>query len=180
MNERGVIRHPDRARQLRKYDGLRYGAATPTDIDFFFEIDGRAFIIGELKYGDAPICGGQRLALARLVDAIQSDTRDAIALIAEHNIHDCAVDIPAADAVVKEYRRRGEWQHPSRRLTVKDVFDAFLWKYAPGGMRRLTGCNAPQGADGGEGGTTPGNETQTPSRASQAATRQHAEGGERL
>jgi len=183
MIERGVIKHRARAAQLRTYQGLRYGAATPTDIDTYFEVDNNAFIFVELKYMDASVDYGQRLALARLVDTLQAGGAEAIALIAEHNTHDCAADIPAADAIVREYRRGGEWRLLKKRYTVKDVFDLFLWKYAPGGMRRLTGATALQDARHATNGVTadtlPGNETATPSRAIQADTPQR-EGGETL
>lgn len=122
---RGIINHKARARQLRDFSGLRYGNITPTDIDGLIEYHNKAFVIIELKYGDAEIKDGQRIALEVICDDLQSK-KPAIVIIARHYQHDTEKDIDTANAIVEKYRSRRVWYTPQKQMTVKNIIDSFL------------------------------------------------------
>ena len=86
MEERGVYRHPARARQLLLFDGMQYGNITPTDIDATIEYKDRARIFVEVKGKSKDVPTGQRLLLQRFVDDFRASGKDAIAIIAEHTL----------------------------------------------------------------------------------------------
>lgn len=125
---RGVITNPDRARQLRDYNGLQYGSITPTDIDGFIEYHDKAYIFIELKYKDAPLPFGQRLAYERLIDDLSKTGKPALCIIAVHKVSDPSVDIDVAKTIVGEYRWKGEWLTLNGRITVKSFINEFLSK----------------------------------------------------
>jgi hypothetical protein len=116
-----AFRNKSRARQLIEFDNLRYGTKIPTDIDCFMDFGGRAFVFIEAKYGDAPLPLGQRLALERLCDAIDSRI-DSYVLVARHTTPSGA-DIDLATAMVTEYRYDREWHHIEVRYTVRQFLD---------------------------------------------------------
>ena len=121
--ERGEIHSRDRARQLRDYSGLRFGNITPTDIDGLIEYHGKAFVIIELKYGDADVPFGQMLALERLTDDL---SKPALCIIANHDITNPEEDIDVANCIVSQYRFKGSWRLPQRQRTVKEIITLFF------------------------------------------------------
>lgn len=106
---------------MRDYSGLRFRNITPTDIDGFVEYRNKAYIFLELKYGDAPLPPGQRLALERLCDDLQKRKPTLLIVATHHSAHE---DIDAARATIAEFRYKGRWR--MRRGTVKDLMRAFL------------------------------------------------------
>lgn len=128
LDNRGSITNPARARQLRDYTGLRFGAITPTDIDGFIEYQDKAHIFIELKYKDAPFPFGQRLAYERLVDDIAKTGKPVLCIIALHQVSDPSMDVDVAKAMVGEYRWKGEWRSLHKQITVKKFIDDFISK----------------------------------------------------
>lgn len=124
QNDRGTINNRDRGRQIRDYSGLKYGNITPTDIDGFLDFHNKIFIFFELKYGDAELPIGQRLALERLCDATGVEVI-SYAFIAKH-YHPVEEDIDAARAVVTKIRHRGLWTTPKQERTLKQHIDEIL------------------------------------------------------
>lgn len=122
--ERGKIRNRDAGKQIIDYSGLRFNRITPTDIDGLIEFQGKAFIFYEFKYGDAPMPLGQKIALTRMVDAIQSGGTPAMLILGSHN-NPAHEDIDAANAVVRAIYWNGSWGNGCGR-TVRDVTDGFL------------------------------------------------------
>lgn len=128
MTERGKIRNREFAKQLRDYSGLRYGNKTPTDLDAYLDFGGRAFIFVETKYGDAPLQGGQKLALTRLVDACQAARVESVLLVAEHSdaeLTDCG-DIDMAICPVRHLYHKRHWHHSTAGLPVREEIEMFL------------------------------------------------------
>jgi len=121
--QRGEVHSRNRARQIRDYSGLRYGNITPTDIDGLIEYHGKAYILIELKYQNATLSYGQKLALERLTDDL---SKPAICIIGSHDTHNPDNDIDAANAIAVEYRYHKEWHIPKREYTVKGMIDRFL------------------------------------------------------
>ena len=123
MHERGKIRNRKYASQLRDFSGMRYGTITPTDIDAFFEVQDKVFIFVEIKHGDSKLPYGQRLALTRLVDAID---RPSLLVLGKHVGDE---DIKLHFCLATEYRSSKQWRIPKTGYTVKQVIDAFLIKH---------------------------------------------------
>ena len=107
---KGKVYNHNRARQQRDYSGLLFGNITPTDIDGIIEYKNMAYVIIELKYGDAVLPYGQRLALERLTDDLQQSGKLTLCIIASHETHDVNTDIDAANAHVSEFRYKGKWR----------------------------------------------------------------------
>ena len=124
MLSRGAIQYRQRAKQLRDYRGLQFGNITPTDIDGLIEYQNRAYIIIELKFEDAILPEGQRLALERLTDDL-SKVKTTICIIGSH----CAeseTDIDVANTLVVEYRWNKLWQTPKRQCNIRECIELFL------------------------------------------------------
>ena len=133
VEERGVYRHKARARQLLLFDGMQYGNITPTDIDMTIEYKDRARIFVEVKGRTKDVPIGQRLLLQRFVDDFRASGKDAIAIIAEHDVDDSSEDIHIKDCSVREiyYKKRADdvdcnWRKPHGAFTVKQLTDAFI------------------------------------------------------
>jgi len=125
MNEiRGKIQNRERATQVRKFEGLRFGSITPTDIDGFIDFKNKAFVFIEMKTGRTEIKYGQRLALERLCQASLDSGKFCIGLIASHYTRSDE-DIDCASAEVSEIWHNGKW-HKRSGITLKKQIDNFL------------------------------------------------------
>jgi len=125
---RGVIQHDKRARQIVLFDGLRWGKITPTDIDGFLDFGNRLMFFIETKFVGVSLPLGQRLALERLCDATYKHRLKSYAFIAEHNAQQGS-DIILAEAIVTEVRHHGAWLIPRERCDVKMAVEAYLRKH---------------------------------------------------
>lgn len=121
---RGTFQYDRRARQLIRFEGLRYGNITPTDIDVFAEYHDRAFIFAEIKHRDAQMPRGQGLALTRLVDRLRRGGTEAVLLLCEHDVDDTGDDVYAADVTVNAVYYRGRWSKTRKKL--KEVAESFI------------------------------------------------------
>lgn len=127
-NDRGKILYPDRKQQINDFSGLQWGKITPTDIDGVIEYQNRAYIFLEIKYQDAELPDGQRIAIERLVDDVYKSGKKSIAIIAQHEIYNTKDSIPVAECRVREIYLYTEkyWRKPKRNITVKQLIDSFL------------------------------------------------------
>ncbi len=125
---RGKINSVARKQQINDFSGLRYGKITPTDIDGVIEYKDRATVFIEVKYAGARLPFGQRLALQRLVNDVAAAGKRAIAIVADHDVHDTGDSIPVADCKVREFCLCNEtvWRPPKKRTTVREMIDEFL------------------------------------------------------
>ena len=120
----GAIRHRRRASQLIDFSALNLNRGrTPTNVDMFLEFNGKIFIFGEYKFGNAPLPVGQRLALERTVDVLLKGGAAATCFVARHT-HPAEEDIDGAAAIVTEAFLDGEWKPPKYTLNVRDFV---LW-----------------------------------------------------
>jgi len=124
--QRGQILFRDRARQIKDFSGLLFGNITPTDIDGLIEYHGKAYVFIELKLCSAQVPYGQKLAFERLVDDLRKAGKPALCIIAEHDIVNTEDAIDVANALVNEYRYKGEWRIPRNQWTVKEMIVKFL------------------------------------------------------
>lgn len=121
---RGRILFGKRIHQVVKFEGLRYGNITPTDIDGLIEYRGKAVLLYEFKLRGYGMSEGQRLALTRIVDGLEASGKFAALLLCEHDTP-VEQDVDAAGAEVAGVYWRHEWREGGGR-TVKDWTDAFL------------------------------------------------------
>jgi hypothetical protein len=124
--QRGAIRNEKYARILRDFTGLQFERGiTPTDIDGYVEFGNKVFIFIEAKYKTTVLSTGQRLALARLVDAV-GETHESLLIVASHDVEpeeDRPVDY--ANCVVAEFRHNKTWIKPSEIYVVRELIDFF-------------------------------------------------------
>jgi len=124
--QRGQIVLPNRAKQIKDFSGLLFASITPTDIDGLIEYHGKGYVLIELKLGDAQVPQGQRLALKRLTDDLQRANRLTLCLIAKHETVNCDEVIDVANAIVSEYRYKGQWHEAKADKTVRQFIEKFM------------------------------------------------------
>lgn len=125
--DRGIINHRARAKQIRDFSGLLYEKITPTDVDGLIEYKNRAYVILEIKYGDAKLPAGQDLALTRLTDDLERSGKPTLCIVASHQTSNCNEDINVAKTVVRSYRYKGHWWGDwGVSVTSKELIDFFL------------------------------------------------------
>ena len=120
--ERGVIKNRKFASQIRDFSGLRFGNITPTDIDGLIEYKNMAFIFIELKYKDAVLPLGQRLALERLCDGL---IKSSLLIVASHD-KGPDEDIDVAKSIVSEIRFKRQWHKDDDSTTTSDMIIRYL------------------------------------------------------
>ena len=127
-SQRGIIQNRRRAQQIRDFRGLKWGKITPTDIDLFVDFGGTVMVFVELKSGNYELSIGQRLALERIVDAInRCGYVNCICIKAVHTTPNVNNDIDAANAcVVSIYGKKSIWVELDGSRTVKETIDSFL------------------------------------------------------
>ena len=120
----GKIRYPARSSQLIDFSGIRYGNATPSNVDGLLELDGKLFVILEYKHRSAQeIPRGQRLMIERLTDQLGSGICYSVAVV---GVHDSPVgaEIDGANAMASEVRWRGKWHSlGGKKFTVRQCVD---------------------------------------------------------
>lgn len=128
MSVRGVINHVNRAQQINDFSGIRFGNITPTDIDGLIEYHNKAWIIFEIKYKDAQLPYGQRLALERMVKDFTDAGKKAMAIVAEHYVDDTSKQVNAAECCVREVYHSGElsWKPPKRDIKLAKMAAVYL------------------------------------------------------
>jgi molybdate-binding protein len=115
-------------KQLVDFKGLAIdGSIYPTDIDGLIEYKDSKYIIFEIKYGDADVPFGQRLALQRMVDDFIKVGKQAVAFICEHAVRDTHKPVVAAWCKVREIYDglENKWYTPHETMSVRDAVDKF-------------------------------------------------------
>ena len=122
------INNPQRMKQLIDFQGLAVDEYIyPTDIDGLIEYKDSEYIIFEVKYGDAEVPFGQKLALQRMVDDFTKTGKQAVVLVCEHTVRNPEKPVVAAWCKVREIYYGGEkqWRKPIKELTVREAVDDF-------------------------------------------------------
>jgi len=124
-DNRGYIRNIDAYKQVIDPTGMFWGKISGCDIDYFYDFRDKVFVFIELKYRDAEMCMGQRMALERLCDACQCGGKQTILLLARHEAKMCD-PVVLEHVPVSEYRYNGAWHTPKSPVTVRNAMDEFL------------------------------------------------------
>lgn len=122
------INNPDRMKQLIDFKGLEVdGYIYPTDIDGLLEYKDSEYIIFEVKYGNAEVPFGQKLAIQRMVDDFTKIGKQAVAFVCEHTVRDTDKPVVAAWCKVREIYYGGEkqWRAPDADITVREAVNSF-------------------------------------------------------
>lgn len=121
---RGLYQREECAKQLISFEGLVFRGrngknnVTPTDIDGCVQLDAEnCFIFFELKHsGGMPT--GQKDALAKLCDAVAAGGKNAVVIMAIHNVP-VPEKILAKNAIVDEVYWNSKWhsiRHKQEKL----------------------------------------------------------------
>lgn len=117
MADPAPIRNQQYARRLLLFTGLKYGAISPTNLDFSCDFGGRWFAFGEAKWKGTPLPTGQRRHLEALCDRINaSGEARAVAFVAEY---DQEGDVEFGQCWIEHYYWR-HWVVPTRPVTVQE------------------------------------------------------------
>ena len=121
------IQHPDRLKQIIRFDGLQYGSMAPTDIDGYMDWDrANVEIFIEMKHRGAAMPDGQRYAYEKLVRDARTAGRRAYALVCEHEVDDTDKNVYVALSLVREYYDGQQWRKAEADITCKQFTD-FIW-----------------------------------------------------
>lgn len=120
---RGVIQNRERKRQIVDFHSLLWDKITPTDIDGVIDFQNKLYIYFELKYGDANMPYGQRLAIERIIDSHENGGTPACGIVAQHDVGNPEDDIDAALCIVTEYRWRYAWHKPQGTTSLRQAID---------------------------------------------------------
>lgn len=115
-------------KQLIDFKGLTIdGYIYPTDIDGLIEYKDSEYILFEVKYGDAEVPLGQKLALQRMVDDFTKVGKQAVVFVCEHTVHNYDVPVVAAWCKVREiyYGKEKQWRKPDKEITVREAVNLF-------------------------------------------------------
>ena len=138
----GEIFNVQRARQQMNHKDLQKGKCTPTDVDFVYDVKGRGFILGELKYLPVDVihdiwCGntqpnsrlqlGQELTLIRLVNGLQRGGMPAVLFLTSHGVANPYDVVNTASTIVLAVYYHGYWHNCREKRTLKEHTDYF-WK----------------------------------------------------
>jgi hypothetical protein len=122
---RGEINNVKRKQQIINFSGLLYGKITPTDLDGLIEYKNIGYIFIEIKYSNAELPFGQKLAIERLVKDTNINKK-SIGIIAEHYIEDTSNQINASDCVVRKiFDWKYQWRMPKYN-NLKKTIDSFI------------------------------------------------------
>lgn len=138
------INNPNKMKQLIDFKGCSVGEGMyPTDIDGLIEYKDSEYILFEVKYGNAPVPIGQRLAIQRMIDDFTKVGKQAVAFVCEHTVRDTNTPVVMAWCKVREiyYGKEKQWRAPDREITVREAVDSFqryskLVNSQSGGYRR--------------------------------------------
>lgn len=115
-------------KQLIDFKGLDVdGYIYPTDIDGILEYKDSEYIIFEIKYGNANVPYGQRLAIQRMVDDFTKIGKRAVAFVCEHSVRNADTPVVAAFCKVREMYCGGDsqWRVPEFDVTVREAVNSF-------------------------------------------------------
>jgi len=148
IESQGKIKNLKRLQQIPVFENLRFDSSdgsintiqSPTDIDAFFEFQGKVAILTDYKLESKPLEVGQFKTFTNMIDAMQrGGYLGAYILVAEHNT---SLDYPTYDGsicnVVSIYHKH-KWVNPTLPLTVKDAYLRIFKKH----NIALTGYESP-------------------------------------
>ena len=81
----GLIKHPNRAKQLIDFTGVQSGNIYPSDIDAVLEFDSKYLLLFELKKVGVQVPLGQRMMLERIIDAWEDSGKIGSVVYCEHD-----------------------------------------------------------------------------------------------
>lgn len=114
-----------RARQLIDFCNLRVGSIMPTDSDGEIEYRDKAWIFFEIKYKDAQLSEGQRIAFERKIKDINRGGKQAVLFVAQHSVDNALENVDAAACVVRQIYYKGKW-HEGDGSTLKEYVLRFV------------------------------------------------------
>ena len=133
MNERGVYQNIKRGKQLLRFDGIKYGKITHTDLDAVIEYHDKIWVLHEVKTKGKDVPYGQKLALERWIKDCCKIGKPAIAIISEHEIYNTDNDIYLKDdCYVREFlctemvQKGNSWRPPTRKIKAVDMESIYI------------------------------------------------------
>lgn len=126
----GLVEDYDLLRQPVDYNAIAPYPIAPTDVDGLIDVDGRGYIIIEIKRGHTKMPMGQQICLENMVKDFQRAGKKAVLILIRHEQYDSTqVVYPATLPVSAIYDGKG-WRTPRQACLahefVKETIN--LWK----------------------------------------------------
>lgn len=123
-----LIQNAGRAKQVCNFYGLQFGGKCAMDVDLFMDFSGRAWVLGELKYGDKEMSKGQRIAIEQFCFDMAHLGKPVLAFVASH-LHPEDEEIDCANATVRLVWHNGTWVSLHDHITVRAVMERFFARH---------------------------------------------------
>lgn len=125
--DRGIIINKRRKQQINNFSQLMYEKITPTDLDGLIEYKNKGYIIFEIKYKNAKLPNGQKLAIERMINDFNKSGKNAIAMVAEHCIDNPNNEIFVGDCIIREIYNGNKWRNTkTKNMKLKECSDLFI------------------------------------------------------
>lgn len=138
IESQGKIQNLKRLQQIPVFENLRFESSdgsigsiqSPTDIDAFFEFQGKIAILTDYKLVGKQLEVGQYKTFTTMINAMQKGGYEgAYILIAEHStLLECPTYDAATCNVVGIYHKN-KWTYPTTSITVKEAYLRIFEKY---------------------------------------------------
>lgn len=127
----GLINHDDLIRQPIDYNAIATYPLAPTDIDGILDVDGRGYIIIEVKRGHTQMPMGQQIALENMVKDFQKAGKKAVLILLRHEEHDPTQVIYAAFLPVSGIYDGKGWRKPRTDCMAHEFVKqtVAMWKH---------------------------------------------------
>lgn len=124
--DRGIIRNEKYARNIIRFENLRWKSITPTDIDAVLDFHGKLYIFIEVKHGKTKLTTGQRILLERLSDGLQNNNTTAVSIVCQHYF---SGDVKLEGCIVRKIYYLGKWHSYGNGLTVSEAIEKLRHKH---------------------------------------------------
>ena len=118
----GLIKHPNRAKQVIDFSGVKNGKIHPSDIDAVLEFDSKYLLLFELKKVGVQVPQGQRMMLERIIDAWEDCGKIGTVVYCEHDTE------PEQTIYLKDCEVIGVYNKGESKAFRSDLRE-FLFKY---------------------------------------------------
>tara|TARA_R100000655_G_scaffold64910_1_gene103414 strand:- start:4845 stop:5237 length:393 start_codon:yes stop_codon:yes gene_type:complete len=118
----GLIKNPQRIKQVIDFTGVQNGKIHPSDIDAVLEFDSKYLLLFELKKVGNKVPIGQRMMLERIIDSWEKSGNIGSIVYCEHDTMSHET-IMFKDCKIIGLYNRGQYKEYNNDLTD------FLWQF---------------------------------------------------
>lgn len=130
MGDDGLLNHDDLIRQPIDYNAIAPYPIAPTDLDGMIDVDGRGYILIEVKRGHTNMPMGQQICLENMVKDFHRAGKKAVLILLRHEQYDPTQVIFAAFLPVTGIYDGKGWRTPKQQCLAHEFVKQTIaiWK----------------------------------------------------